>query len=233
MAQSPLPYRVERTRNRWSRATCNDETIIIRLARGLSTAEEQEHIDNLLRRIGAAFTRMQGRQLVDPFRMLARRAVSELPVTVSSGRTYLFRLAEGKRFRAEPTKEGWNIQAPAGMEERKLHRELWHCVSMSEYHEMVALIDAINQDTFRAQVRDVKLRFANSKWGSCSGKGTVMLNAALLFVPRDALHYVIVHELAHFDHPNHSGAFWAAVEKMMPGYEAARDELKGFRLPRL
>jgi predicted metal-dependent hydrolase len=233
MPDTPLPYRIERTRNRWSRATCTNETIVIRLARGLSATEEQEHIDNLLRRIGKAFVRMQQKALVDPFRPLVTRQAAELPVTVSSGRTYVFRLSEGKRFRAEPSKDGWNITVPEGIRPAALHRELWHCLALSEYQEMAALIDAINQDTLVVRVRDVKLKFASSKWGSCSGDGTVMLNAALLFVPRDCLHYVIVHELAHVEHPNHSDRFWATVAKAMPGFETARDELKAFRLPKL
>ncbi|HRH93260.1 MAG TPA: M48 family metallopeptidase [Candidatus Peribacteria bacterium] len=233
MTDSPLPYRIERTRNRWSRATCNEETIVIRLARGLSTAEEQQHIDNLLGRIGKAFTRMQRRTLIDPFRPLVNGEVPDLAVTVSSGRSYRFTLTEAKRFRAEQTSDGWVIQAPANLSRTALHRQLWHCISLSEYHEMVALIDAINQDTLVLNVRDVKLRFAKSKWGSCSGTGTIMLNAALLFVPRTALHYVIVHELAHMIHPNHSARFWATVERAMPGYALERKALREYRLPKL
>ncbi len=233
MNDSPLPYRVERTRNRCSRGICTDEAIIIRLARGLSAAEEQRHIENLLGRISKAFLRMQQKTLVDPFRQLLNAEQQEVDVTVSSGRVYRFTLTDGNRFRAENTPNGWTLTVPRLLSKTQLHRQLWHCISMSEYREMVALIDAINQDTLALNVRDVKLRFARSKWGSCSGDGTIMLNAALLFTPRTTLHYVIVHELAHIQHPNHSARFWATVEAAMPGYALERKALKEYRLPKL
>ena len=207
--------------------------ILIRLAAGLSQTEEQEHIESLLKRISKAFVRMRSKVLVDPFRPLVEGKQSDLAVTVSSGRRYRFVKEPGKRFHTELIDGGWLVCVPEAMEPRRFHRELWHLISLSELREMTALVDAMNHDSLALPVTDVRLRFATSKWGSCSGSGTVMLNSALLFTPRETLHYVIAHELAHIKHANHSARFWETVGTIMPGYEAAKDVLNEHRLPKL
>ncbi len=63
----------------------------------------------------------------------------------------------------------------------------------------------------RAMVRHQKTR-----WGSCSTRGTISLNMKLLFLPSGLVEYIMLHELCHSVHMNHSQAFWALVERHMP-----------------
>ncbi len=67
---------------------------------------------------------------------------------------------------------------------------------------------------------------ARSRWGSMNSKGTLRLNIALLLCPPPVVDYVIVHELAHIRHPNHSTAFWKLVERWMPDYQQKRAWLR-------
>lgn len=73
----------------------------------------------------------------------------------------------------------------------------------------------------RITIRDQKTR-----WGSCSAKGTLSFNWRLMLAPPSILDYVVVHELCHLTHMNHSSAFWQAVEKVCPDYRTARKWLK-------
>ncbi len=73
----------------------------------------------------------------------------------------------------------------------------------------------------RITIRDQKTR-----WGSCSAKGTLSFNWRLMLAPPAILDYVVVHELCHLTHMNHSAAFWQAVEAVYPDYRSARRWLK-------
>lgn len=70
------------------------------------------------------------------------------------------------------------------------------------------------------------IRHQRSRWGSCSAAGRISLNARLMFCPMDAVRYVLIHELVHTEHLNHSEAFWVRVAELMPDYDAARQSLK-------
>lgn len=70
---------------------------------------------------------------------------------------------------------------------------------------------------------------AKTRWGSCSSKGNISFSYRLMLTPKDAIDYVIVHELAHLKEMNHSQKFWAIVGKMMPDYKERRRLLREFQ----
>ncbi|MFH1234348.1 MAG: SprT family zinc-dependent metalloprotease [Candidatus Diapherotrites archaeon] len=67
--------------------------------------------------------------------------------------------------------------------------------------------------------RRISVRGQKTRWGSCSGRGTLSFNWRLVAAPRSVIEYIAVHELAHVRHRNHSKAFWAEVAKYLPGYK--------------
>ena len=74
----------------------------------------------------------------------------------------------------------------------------------------------------------VKIRNMKSQWGSCQPqKGIITLNAKMIVAPREAIEYVILHEFAHFVHPNHSKEFYGLVGQMMPDWKERRALLQG------
>ncbi len=77
----------------------------------------------------------------------------------------------------------------------------------------------------RAQIRRQRTR-----WGSCSAAGTISLNLCLLFLRPQVVRYLLVHELCHTRHMNHSKRFWAAVASQEPDYRALdRELLRGWQ----
>jgi predicted metal-dependent hydrolase len=76
----------------------------------------------------------------------------------------------------------------------------------------------------------VQVRRQRTRWGSCSRRGTISLNVCLLFQPPPVVRYLLVHELAHTRHMNHSERFWRLVEKHEADWRALdRELLKGWR----
>lgn len=73
----------------------------------------------------------------------------------------------------------------------------------------------------------VKITGAKTRFGSCSAKNSLCFSLYLMAYPDAAVDYVVVHELAHIRHKNHSPAFYAEVARVMPDYRERRKLLKG------
>ncbi|HEY7641221.1 MAG TPA: SprT family zinc-dependent metalloprotease [Steroidobacteraceae bacterium] len=75
-----------------------------------------------------------------------------------------------------------------------------------------------------------QIRRQRTRWGSCSASGTISLNVCLLFLRPQVVRYLLVHELCHTRHMNHSARFWSLVESFEPDYrELDRELLRGWQ----
>ena len=72
----------------------------------------------------------------------------------------------------------------------------------------------------------LSIRGQRTRWGSCSGRGEISLNWKLMAAPFEVIDYVVVHELAHLIHPNHSDRFWDLVGQFHPNWRASRQWLR-------
>lgn len=74
--------------------------------------------------------------------------------------------------------------------------------------------------------KTVDVRNASSRWGSCSRRGRIMLHYRLMFLPQELIDYVILHELCHLRHFNHSRAFWDLLAVHSPSCQQWRRVLQ-------
>lgn len=72
----------------------------------------------------------------------------------------------------------------------------------------------------------LRVRSQRTRWGSCSGRGTISLNAKLLFLPPELVDHLLLHELCHTRHLNHSPRFWNLVARHEPDYKQLERRLK-------
>ena len=230
MTKRTIRHRVEHTANKHSRAVFRDETIVIRLAKGLSQEEEKEHVQDLLDRMIKQVEEEEEKILINPFGKLLDSGESAT-ITLANGTKHCFALRPGQKTSIRRTTRGWNVTIGPNMRRKGLHRLLWKTLAAQELNRMEELVHKINNDTYGVNISKVKLQFASSQWGSCSYQGVIMLNSALLFVDPKVMHYVIVHELAHRKRADHSAQYWSWVQWALPNYNKYRESLYDYRLP--
>lgn len=114
------------------------------------------------------------------------------------------------------------------------HKEMMMTKWLKEY-QMTVFHELIDKTYIRMQKYDVpyptlKVRCMKSRWGSCQPqKGIITLNSRLIEAPLNCIEYVVLHEFAHFIHPNHSKQFWSFVTMMMPDWKERKNALeKGY-----
>jgi len=73
---------------------------------------------------------------------------------------------------------------------------------------------------------EVKVNSAKTRWGSCSSKRSLNFSWTLIMADDEAIDYIVVHELAHIAHMNHSSNFWALVRRYVPDFEQHKARLK-------
>ena len=121
------------------------------------------------------------------------------------------------------SKEEWinkNIEKAQKKQEKK---ELY---SKEEFIQIVEEISRELVEETGLVPNNMRIRKIKYAWGSCSSKKNITINYNLIKYSREAIRYVILHELAHLKYMNHSKDFWALVEKYMPYYKEVKKEFK-------
>lgn len=78
--------------------------------------------------------------------------------------------------------------------------------------------------------KSVAVSSARTRWGSCNGENAIRYSVFLAFLPIELIDYVILHELCHVRHKNHSQEFWSLVNAFMPDYSIRRSRLHDYSL---
>ena len=139
---------------------------------------------------------------------------------------------ELKRFLQEH--KGWIFDKLRLSRERKENRK---AVEAPRMEEMTAAEIARMKERFLERVRHysglmgitfgrITVRNQKTRWGSCSEKGNLNFNYLLYFLPEELLDYVVVHELAHIRHKDHSPAFYDCIARILPDWRERRALLR-------
>ena len=136
------------------------------------------------------------------------------------GKNYRLKLAQGSSEAVKLTLGKLVIGADADIK-RELTSWYIHNAEKRLNEKVVRFAQVIGVEPKTVKVKDYK-----SRWGSCSSLGDISFHWAIIMAPHYIVDYVVVHELCHMIHHNHSPAFWQQVEKVLPNYSECRGWLK-------
>ena len=123
-----------------------------------------------------------------------------LSVTVSSHHTGVQRTEEIKKSLSR-----WYVEMGVGLITEKVNR---------------------TSQTLGVSYARITLKNVSSIWGSCSGKNNLNFNRHLIMAPHPIIDYVVIHEVCHLVHRDHSSRFWALVRRLDPDYKTHRRWLR-------
>ena len=138
------------------------------------------------------------------------------------GRNYRLKIVEGKLGEIEFKNNSFLI----GKEETIEAKELFVKFYKKKLSIKILPIIERYKPLLGVNPKKVKVMELQNRWASCTKLGSVNFHWKCAMAPIDVLHYIVVHELAHLIHNNHSKAFWNEVDKVLPEYEKQINWLK-------
>jgi len=131
----------------------------------------------------------------------------------------------GKNLEKESfEREGFTIHTNTmDVEKIKMVFEKWY---RAETLKIVTKRIDCYADNFKDKVTNIRVKEQKRRWASCTGKNAILFNWRISMARADVLDYIVVHEMCHMDHRNHSKYFWNRVEEIMPNYKEKHDWLK-------
>ncbi len=128
------------------------------------------------------------------------------------GNTYALRLSNQKQIELTDHLVFPRVYLPRA--EKKL-KEWYREQALRIISERVARCSRINGCGYRS----VKISNAKKRWGSCGPSGTLNFSWRLIMAPPEIVNYLVVHEVVHLKHRNHSAEYWSMVKSLLPDYK--------------
>ena len=225
--KTEIPYRIRRSSQR--------TTVAVTVAPGegvVLVAPPEATVPRLDRVV-----RQKANWIVDRLRHVAQIEAEPIKKEFISGESFSYlgrsyRLKVEKGINPMPTKldRGWlRVQVPRELSAaaRAAHVreavEAWY-----QEHAQTRIAERVEHWSEKSGLVPASIIVKNQskRWGSCDARGNLRFNWRIVQAPLSLLDYIIVHELAHLRHRNHTKAYWALLGKLMPDYEARRASLR-------
>jgi len=127
------------------------------------------------------------------------------------------------------------LTLPRTQQVRSIHIQKLLYEHCSEIHKKAVTEDLTSAATHISETiglipNDIKTRTMHSRWGSCSSKKNISISSFASYLDEKLFEYLVIHELAHLVHLDHSSKFWSEVEKHCPDYKILKKKLSNSSL---
>ena len=217
-----VEYRLRRARRRTIGFQIDDEGLTVSAPRWVTLAEIDAAIAEKSRWIADKLREWRAWRARQPLPMLTFSDGARLPYL---GRSIVLRLGRATAVTLLAANDELQLALPPHAAENQVRDAAQSWLQAEARRIFDERIERF-LDRVAPNFAGWRLSSARSQWGSCTHDGRVRLNWRLIHFAVPVIDYVIAHELAHLHELNHGPRFWRAVERLLPGFEAARDEIK-------
>lgn len=141
------------------------------------------------------------------------------------GRQYMLRVTEGKRNEVRYRGHYFEVECTNKDKVESLMNEWYNARAKLKFPEIAEPI-LQKFESYQVSPKGLYIQQMKYRWGSCTRSGKIILNRELIKTPRPCIEYVIVHEMCHLVHPNHTKEFYHLLEKIMPDWEKWKNKLE-------
>lgn len=226
----PVGYRFERSRRRSIGMTVRPEGLQVRAPLGTSLAAVERVLQDRADWIVRKLAEQQQRGLEQHSARLQWGEQTELPYLGQPLRLALAVPLPG-RVAAQLQDAGVLQLALAADAPPELIRSRVHAWWLQAARQHFTARLEYFAPQLGVQWRGLRLSSARTRWGSARSDGAIRLNWRLLHYAPEVIDYVVVHELSHLRHMDHSPRFWATVGSVLPDYRALRQRLRDQAAP--
>jgi predicted metal-dependent hydrolase len=96
-----------------------------------------------------------------------------------------------------------------------------------KFEERMALLHPILERE-NLKLNSLMIRKLDKRWGSCTAKGNIVVNADLIKAPINCIDYVLIHEICHLKYHDHGNKFWTLLNKYCPDWVKLKEKLENF-----
>jgi len=141
------------------------------------------------------------------------------------GRNYRLKILSGKNNRVTYKGRFIEVTSKDKSKVKSLLRKWYRDKAKEKFAEIAEpLIQKFKK--YQVEPRGLYLQEMTTRWGSCTSRGKIILNPELVKAPKACIEYVIVHELCHLVHPNHTQKFFDLQTKEMKDWEKWKNKLE-------
>lgn len=138
------------------------------------------------------------------------------------GRNYLLKLVDDKIDGVQFKRNTFLLSKADKAKAKELFVKFYKDKLNSKIHPIIERY----KNQLGVEPKQIKVMELQNRWASCMANGNVNFHWKCAMAPIDVLHYIVVHELAHLIHNNHTQAFWNEVDKILPNYDEQVNWLK-------
>ena len=144
------------------------------------------------------------------------------------GKQYRLKLTEAKREEVKLYGGKIEVFVKDKTNSKKIETLLrsWYKTKADQHFVELYQKNSVLTSSFDKKPTALKYRWMAKRWGSCDKDGGIHLNLELIKAPKKCIEYVLVHELCHLEHHDHSRAFYELLEKLYPKWRETKNKLE-------